>query len=100
MKNLKEFKALIERYESITLKEIKKDKFELFYTAQKLTGFGGAASCSICNGFVCEECVYGLIGCTNKINEKTYSKISYASTPIELFIAFRARAKHMQTLLK
>ena len=98
-KNLKEFKALIERYESITLEEIKKDKFDSHLTAQKLTGFGGATSCSICDGFICKEFVYGVIGCTNEINEETYYRIINADTPVKLRNAFRARAKHMKTLI-
>ena len=101
-KNLKEFKALIERYESITLREIKKDKFKSHFTAQKLTGFGDITICTLCNSNNgdCVNCIYGKTGCMDGINQKTYYRISNADTPVKLFNAFRARAKHMKTLLK
>jgi len=119
MKNLKEFKALIERYESITLEEIKNTDVSLpnidvlsiaiqqvtgIYKlkANRLTGFGSHNTCSLCEG-ECEECVYLVIavaGCNQRGNKKTFRRICNASSPIKLRNAFRARAKHMKTLLK
>ena len=102
-KNLKEFKALIKRYESITLEEIKEDKFESHFTAQKLTGFGNPSTCTLCQLFNCHNCIYLIkteSGCLSGINKKTYRRISDAITPVKLLNAFRARAKHMKTLLK
>ena len=100
-KNLKEFKALKKRYESITLEEIKEDGFAEYFTAQKLTGFGVPNLCTLCQscGESCSNCVYGKIGCMGGINNKTYYRISNATTPLKLRNAFRARAKHMKTLI-
>lgn len=97
-KNLKEFKALIKRYESITLKEIKaEDITEARYI---LTGF--AIDCPLCGNCRpgCIGCVYGSrMGCVKGNNRKTFKGISNADTPIRLRNAYRARAKHMKTLI-
>ena len=101
MKNLKEFKALIERYESITLEEIKKIKpFEDHFTAQKLTGFGNIYKCTLCVvvGQECKDCVYSQSS-EKTCMTKTHYRISDAETPTKLRNAFRARAKHMKTLI-
>jgi hypothetical protein len=97
MKNLKEFKALIERYESITLEEIEENWVKKTYwdasgelTAMKLTGFGDGETCSLCkavgyykNGTAkCEKCVYVEITgceCEDGRNEKTYYAILTAN---------------------
>jgi len=100
-KNLKEFKALIERYETITLEETRKcvnDHFEL----NRLTGYGGYPKrCTLCVGAEnsCDNCVYGKESCMDGKNEKTYFRIDNADTPTKLKNAYRARAKHMRTLL-
>ena len=123
-KNLKEFKALKKRYESITLEEIKDTvvslpntadvlRFVIFQAAgvykqkaNKLTGFGSSSTCSLCRVKClseCEGCVYLVMtgdGCNQGINLKTYIRICEANSPTKLRNAFRARAKHMQTLLK
>lgn len=109
-KNLKEFKALIKCYESITLEEIKKESKYLDFIdsdmANELTGFGNSDDCSLCKvidwGNNCDECIYYILtrsSCNCGINFKTYRGIADAKTPLELLNAFRARAKHMQTLL-
>ena len=104
-KNLKEFKALIKRYESITLEEIKKKAIEITdfsNVASELTGFGTISHCLICSGFYCNQCIYYIRsgdGCSGEINGKTYDRISNADTPTKLRNAFRARAKHMKTLI-
>jgi len=107
-KNLKEFKALIKRYESITLDEIKeafeKSKLSIFLfdnAANELTGFGNFPNeCILCGSVeMCEQCIYGNDGCVNGKNRKTYNKIENADTPLKLFSAYRARAKHMKTLI-
>ena len=103
-KNLKEFKELIERYETITLEEIKETEFVKEYTAKGLTGFGDPKTCSLCK-VGCTDCVYGSIistgeDCLGGENKKTYTRIESADTPLKLRNAFRARAKHMKTLLK
>ena len=110
-KNLKEFKALKKRYESITLEEIKEEA--IYYTnsgvANKLTGFGNEETCSLCENievgfsFDCGGCVYTASTgeyCSSGTNGKTFDRIEKAYTPTTLLNAFRARAKHMKTLLK
>ena len=108
-KNLKQFKALIERYETITLEEIEKvhDDFYMYATPNTLTGFGNNLTCSLCskdNKIIdCVNCVYNIRTskhCNEGVNLKTFAKIVYAETPKSLLKAFRARAKHMKTLLK
>ena len=125
-KNLKEFKALIKRYESITLEEIKEADVSLPNTtdvirivlfqvsgvykqkANKLTGFGDNSTCTLCilpnlGSSDCDGCVYLDMTedkCNKGINLKTYIRICEANSPTKLRNAFRARAKHMQTLLK
>ena len=99
-KNLKEFKALIKRYESITLEEIKKAG-NIHFAPDKLTGFGTSDTCTLCK-IECFECVYHVNTenhCNDGINQKTYREIVYADTPTKLLNAFRARAKHMKTLI-
>lgn len=116
MKNLNEFKALIERYESITEDEINKKDVELEYCsafeiANELTGYGSTHTCILCTrvGFSrnsyrpnCVDCVYGLskesdhYGCSL---DQTYYAIENAEDTAELLTAFRERAKYMRTLL-
>lgn len=110
-KNLPEFKALIKRYETITLEEIKEiDNSKLIdgvYIAEKLTGFGSSETCTLCH-YVnrsedCNECIYVILtsnDCNCGDNEKTYYRIYDADIPLKLRNAFRARAKHMKTLIK
>jgi len=107
MKNLAEFKQLIERYETITLEEITetwaKEKGE---TANKLTGFGSICTCSLCdirkNFFLCDDCVWGYdtgIKCSGGVNALTYGAIYFAKSPEKLLQAFRMRAKRMRERL-
>ena len=105
--NLKEFKALKKRYESITLEEIKeKIKAGLFVeeVASKLTGFGDSDTCSLCKVCSpdCFDCIYyttTMYSCSDENNYETYRRIQNANTPVKLLNAFRARAKHMKTLI-
>ena len=110
-KNLKEFKALKKRYESITLEEIKEiDDSGCFFgdnIANKLTGFGKSETCTLCEKIncwdSCDKCIYYILTkgtCNNGIAYETYYGIENAYNPTTLRNAFRARAKHMQTLLK
>ena len=107
VKNLPEFKALIERYKTITLEEIE-GAFERcgYLTAKnELTGFGQHDTCTLCKklgvtGWVvdCTGCVFsGNMGC---IKHKTYRMVADADAPAELLAAYRARAAYMETLLK
>jgi hypothetical protein len=115
MKNLEEFKKLIERYETITIEEIRKEwknNDEGWETAQNLTGFGGTGTCTLCKAVGidknelfsnpnCSECVYEEdYGCIHGNNEKTYNKIEESKTPKGLLTAFRNRAKHLRKTYK
>ena len=109
-KNLKEFEKLINRYETITMSEVKeceKNHCSSFYgkiIANDLTGYGSINSCSLCRiaNYDCKECVYVTEAghrCHNDLNAKTYAAIGRAKTPIQLCNAFRERAKFMKRIL-
>jgi len=110
MKNLKEFKELIIRYETITFEEIceKWNDADIFH-AERITGFGDSDTCTLCqstivNGIVsCSLCVWGNGGdaqCNWGPHRDTYFMVGYANTPEELLTAFRLRAAHMRKHLK
>ena len=115
MKNLTAFKALIVLYKSITLKDIDKSAEKFPFTtntsetvANDLTGFGSHISCILCRGIDCKDCVYNSINndkfkldnmCYRRDNRSTYYGINNAPGRITLKRAFKARAKHMETLL-
>lgn len=107
MKNLKEFKALIERYESITKEEIEGCKcytydhtrLYAYDIMNELTGFGGTDTCSLCLAVEhdCYLCVYGNdLKC---IEDSTYDRIIDAFDTDCLLQALRNRANYMKTLL-
>ncbi len=113
-KNLPEFKALIERYETITLEEIRAawdadgEATGDYDVREKLTGFGSTGSCTLCAAarspegvLKCGHCVYTGRGewlyCTD---HESYDTIRDAETPEALLSAYRARAKYMRTILK
>ena len=110
IKNLNEFKALKKCYETITLKEIERAYSEsILNVPQYLTGYGNITTCTLCTsvatsgGDFCKNCVYVKLtkfSCNDGKNEKTYLKIYGANTPKELFDAYKARAKYMETLIK
>ena len=111
-KNTKEFIVLMNRYETITLEEIK-EAWENSYVkrghdvAQSLTGFGGSSTCTLCLAVKedCSKCVYGRsergwYGCLDKPHDKTYHNIDHTKTPLQLRNALRKRAKHMKEYYK
>lgn len=109
-KNIKEFQALVERYETITLDEIMCNwNGGGINTAVELTGFGKDKYCKLCiavgrNEYInlfdsngcCEKCIYKGYNCNSGINRKTFVAIYNAETPQDLLNAFRARAKHLR----
>lgn len=110
--NISEFKALIERYETITYQEVKEewnneDKYckSGFNIAGKLTGYGRTITCKLCISCKedCHLCVYKVsLGCIN-ISEalrKSYNRIDDANSPVKLFNAFRNRAKVLREYAK
>ena len=115
--NIKEFKALIKRYESITAEEIEDSRDSWgFIRLSLLTGIGNPATCTLCKAVRntvfdevdCEQYVYfrdeeesdGLY-CTTGDNAYTYDCIMESDDITEdLLLAYKARAKHMRGILK
>lgn len=118
--NEKEFKALIKRYESITLEQLKEEDREsdIYYKEilTRITGFGNTTKCTLCNATRksnpnhrkdCTKCVYGFSegkdawnDCIEKDNAPTYNKISDAKFLEDLLLSIHARAKHMREVYK
>ena len=106
MKNLKEFKELIERYESITIEDIE-EAFKYANPESILTGYGLKSKCLLCISASqkCKNCYFSMdfnyytCYCLSGNNTETYYNIRQASTPEQLLEAYRARAKHMKTLI-
>ncbi len=112
--NLKEAIALAERYETITLEEIKacKAPFQSYKgfdsvsaRARKLTGFGGPTTCTLCIAVDdnCHRCIYPssalVMDCLTKHN-KTYQAIDNACCSRDLLRAYRKRAVVLRKLIK
>lgn len=117
MKNLEQFKALIERYETITLEEIQNVFRNIEYSyswAKELTGFGSMQTCTLCLATKdvsalpvdCKSCVWYFTNerhyncyCTEQYNYETYIAIGEASNPSELLQAYRNRAEYMREII-
>jgi len=106
-KNIKEFQALVDRYEKITFKEIEEAmEMKKDVTAKALTGFGSIFTCTLCVAVIddkdewttdCEKCVYGgSTNCCKNENEASYNEICVAITAGQLFEAYRARAEYLR----
>ena len=127
MKNIKEFRALIEKYESITLEELENKREELTKhssfdkycsekdiiadTLQSITGFGNSYTCKLCYvkieydpkvGDLCKHCVW--FNGSSEINpcmeHETFKEIEKSESFEELLIALKNRAKYMKKWLK
>ncbi len=99
--NINAFKKLIQRYETITLEEIK-DAFKTRRPgiAKFLTGYGHAETCSLCKAarMDCDNCVY--VNYNSYCNSHvTYFNIYHSRTPEGLLNAYRTRAKYMRKIL-
>jgi len=100
--NIKEFKALVKRYETITLQEIKDKWLPGYNAATRLTGFGNGNTCTLCiaqasDRTKCYNCIYPYpMGCREHPNELSYDRIQSANTPLKLFNAYKTRAKHLR----
>jgi len=115
--NIKEFKTLIIRYETITLEEIKiafAKKTALEIMKRNLTGFGSKSHCTLCQkigwepgeSLDCSKCVYYQIvfdtdfyPCNSNENKETYNEIDCAGRPESLIVAYHNRARYMRTIL-
>jgi len=117
--NIGELKKLIERYETITLKEIENVWTEMshyydpmkpaYLVSRKLTGFGTTITCNVCQAVMddkdephCGKCVCGkqLKDCLLYPHNKTYKKIIQAKTPEKLLVAYRKRGEHLKKYFK
>ena len=109
--NWKEFKELIWRYESIILDDVNRAYTSIpsalidgYGTiANKLTGFGRDASCTLCKAvdIVCTHCMWYVItghGCSGIYQWKTYMDINDAASPEALVLAFKERAAYMRSI--
>lgn len=124
-KHIVAVRELIKRYRTITLKEINGhvldgDQDDDCFDLGALTGFGHFDLCTLCQTtaskayrkaqlqFVpdCSKCIYreyiarGSAPCTAPGNGETYYAIKYAKTAEGLLSAFRARADHLENILK
>ena len=107
--NIEAAKALVEKYNSITVKDIfsferTDEPFKGKILMSKLTGFGNTHTCSLCQTVdnKCDNCIYTNITnriCSNGINRPTYVAISWAMSPTKLIEAIRNRADYIQALL-
>ena len=107
-KNVEEFKVLVERYETITLKEIIRKVINPYL----LTGFGSISTCTLCVRVgrkktdicmpKCSACVYyskrrvEYFSCNSGQNGKTYWEIHKAHSPEQLLKAYRDRAAYLR----
>ena len=120
MDNKKEFLALIERYETIELDEIKAKMVELGFkngfnivainpVTNALTGFGEYSTCTLCiplrnntYSIECDKCMWIILTekrCCCDENKETYIRIANANTAVKIRNACRARAKYMRKVL-
>ena len=98
---LKEIKFVFKRYED-----------NLILIKEKLTGFGDIETCILCkkagnkeNEYTpdCNKCIYvdtTRYMCNSYINSSTYNMIRDASTPKELFIAYKKREAYINKIIK
>ena len=104
IKNLKEAKQLVKKYRSITVPMIREmAEATMRDVIEKITGFGWAGSCSLCENIECEECIYGVLtrdACDDGINSITYDNICDAKNPKELKKAVGQRADYIEKLIK
>lgn len=109
MKNLKEAKELLEKYKSITLKQLEKyyEKDPIlsgFDILNKITGFGNTASCILCKAVNegCVNCIYSFridersFPCIDKI----YIEMNRATSAEELFNAIQKRISYLTHVIE
>lgn len=126
MRNLKEFKELILKYESITLGDLEKskkqmelrpesdyelNKEEIPEILENITNFG-TKFCTLCIGigmdsvsdiYNCQECTWVKLTnytCFGGSNKETYTSIDYSTSVLDLKESINKRAKYMRKVLK
>lgn len=114
--NIRAFKALKKKYESITLSQLEKFPKNMISNEvlNILTGYGDEQKCSLCKAaekreYECERCMYSLIlstsdnryACTDGDNGKSMDAISDAKKDRKkLLRAIKSRAKRMDKVLE
>ena len=116
IKNIKAAKALVKKYNSITVEDILSfeltdepfertdEPFRGRIPMGKLTGFGNTHTCTLCQTVnnICDNCIYvNMTGepCDTGTNRLTYAPISWAMNPTKLIEAIHNRAKYIESLL-
>ena len=109
MKNLKEAKELLEKYKSITLKDLEKN-YNLFPYLEgcdimyRITEFG-SSKCILCTSahYHCDNCIYSFrkkeehtIPCMDII----YKEISHATSAEELYNAIQKRISYLTHVIE
>ena len=119
MNNIRQFKNLIKKYESITLEKLTNPRLEWMGSKtimNYLTGFGNTDTCRLCiragelsmerygNKLgMCIFCVWVIATgdvCYGGNNEKTYEAIKKARNRVKLLEAVKQRAEYMKTVLE
>jgi len=117
MSNIRQFKNLIKKYESITLEQLNNPRLEWMSSKQImncLTGYGDTGTCSLCIQARKEklrkavvlrcDCCFWVIAtglrCNIDENSKTYNAIEYAQSRTELLEAVKQRARYMRKVLE
>ena len=113
MKNLKEAKELLEKYKSITLKELEQ-KYKIFApkhfyfregreVMRRITGFG-SPQCILCIGAycVCENCIYSFRNSQREVPciDIIYKEMENATSAEELFNALQKRISYLTHVIE
>ena len=97
--------ALVVRYRTITLDEIKKVWEGAEGNHERviniLTGFGNPFTCTLCieSHSNCDRCIYVIPGFGFGCICSTYNAIQCAHTPDQLLEAYRARAEYIKKVV-
>lgn len=117
--NLKQAIELANRYNTISLEEIKKYPVISEIIKNKLTGFGRTDTCTLCisvqskkyieiDNILCDYCIWSFNikskdkmypYCMNSISKKSYFDIGRADTHLKLYNAYRRRGKLLDEII-
>ena len=119
MYNIKAAKKLADKYESITVKDIRNTRImNIRNPMSEITGFG-TMNCSLCkaaklldpigNSYTfCNYCIYSIVKnrdssytyCLDEHSSPTYRAIQNACTSLEIKKTVRQRAKYIRSIIK
>jgi len=110
--NLKEFKALIDKYESMTAEDftaeeertLTKDSFERSLILKEKTGYGSFDTCTLCEAVEgdCSVCMHSKgapLSAEPYCEGNNYNLIHEARSLPALLAAYKARAAYMREIL-